>query len=204
MGFMDQDESWNLFKSATFSNEALPSKFETIGKQILDKCQGLPLTIVGVAGILRKSRKIIEDWESVVNDVKSFVTNDPDKQCSHVLGLSYNHLTSDLKACLLYFEIFLQDTEITVKNLMRLWMDEGFLNLKKDLEGEADKCLQDLINRCLVLISKKSLDETKIRSCKVHDLIYDLCLREVQRGNVFIMNDIVFEKSDAKKKSSNP
>ncbi|PHT65322.1 hypothetical protein T459_29747 [Capsicum annuum] len=180
MGFMDQDESWNLFKSAAFSNEALPSEFETIGKQILHKCQGLPLTIVGVAGLLRKSRKTIEDWESVVNYVESFVTNDPDKQCSHVLGLSYNHLTSDLKARLLYFEIFLQDIEIPVNNLMRLWMDEGFLNLEKDLEGEVDKCLQDLINRCLVLVSEKSLDETKIRSYKmqkrkaqIHDFVLD-------------------------------
>ncbi|KAM3308313.1 hypothetical protein P3S67_010057 [Capsicum chacoense] len=58
------------------------------------------------------------------------------------------------------------------------------------------KCLQDLIDRCLVLVGKKSLDETKIRSCKVHDLVYDLCLRELQRGTIFIRNDIVFEKSD--------
>ncbi|KAM3383157.1 hypothetical protein P3S68_008732 [Capsicum galapagoense] len=196
MDFMDQDESWNLFKSATFANEELPSEFETIGKQIAEKCHGLPLTIVVVAGLL-KSQRTIEDWGSVARDVKSFITNDPDEQCSHVLGLSYNHLTSDLKICLLYFGIFWEDTEIPVKNLMRLWMAEGFLNSENDVEGEAMKCLQDLVDRCLVFVSKKSLDEINIRSCKVHDLIYDLCLREVHRGNVFIMNDIVFEKSDA-------
>ncbi|KAM3269753.1 putative late blight resistance protein R1B-19 [Capsicum chacoense] len=70
-------------------------------------------------------------------------------------------------------------------------MAEGFLKLENDLEGEADKCLQELVDRCLVLVSKKSLDGTKIRSCKVHDLIYDLCVREIQRENIFIMNDIV-------------
>ncbi|KAF3675588.1 hypothetical protein FXO37_05795 [Capsicum annuum] len=32
MNFMDQDESWNLFKSVAFQNEALSSEFETIGK----------------------------------------------------------------------------------------------------------------------------------------------------------------------------
>ncbi|PHT46999.1 hypothetical protein T459_35639 [Capsicum annuum] len=148
MNFMDQDESLNLFKSAAFSNEVLSSEFETIGKKIAEKCHGLPLTTVVVAGLL-KSKGAIEDWESVAKDVTSFITNDPDEQCSHVLGLSYNHLTSDLKTCLLHFGIFLEDSEIPAKNLMRSWMAEGFLKLGNDLEGEAEKCLQELVDRCL-------------------------------------------------------
>ncbi|XP_047261241.1 putative late blight resistance protein homolog R1B-17, partial [Capsicum annuum] len=192
MDLMGPDESWNLFKSVAFANEALPSEFETIGKQIAEKCHGLPLTIAVVAGLL-KSKRAIEDWENVAKDVKSFVTNDADERCSRVLRLSYNHLTSDLKTCLLHFGIFPEDSEIPVKNLMRSWMAEGFLKLENDLEGEAEKCLQELVDRCLVLVCKKSLDETKIRSCKVHDLIYDLCLREIERENHFIMNDIVLE-----------
>ncbi|KAM3383095.1 hypothetical protein P3S68_008670 [Capsicum galapagoense] len=201
MAFMYQDDSWNLFKSAAFANEALPSVYENIGKQIADEYHGLPLTIVVVAGLL-KSKRTIEDWKSVAEDVKSFVTNNPDERCSRVLGLSYNHLTNGLKTCLLYFGTFLEDTEIPVKHLMKLWMAEGFLNLESDLEGEAEKCLQELVDRSLVLVCKKSLDGTKIRSCKVHDLIHGLCLREVLRGNVFIMNEIVFEKSDANQVSS--
>ncbi|PHT27816.1 hypothetical protein CQW23_32582 [Capsicum baccatum] len=195
MDLMGLDESWNLFKSVAFANEALSSEFETIGKQIADECHGLPLTIAVVAGLL-KSKRAIENWKSVEEDVKSFVSNDPDERCSRVVGLSYNHLTSDLKACLLHFGIFPEASEIPVKNLMRSWMAEGFLKLENDLEGEAEKCLQELVNRCLVLVCKKSLDGTKIRSCKVHDLIYVLCLREIQRGNVFIMNDIVLYVAD--------
>ncbi|PHT73437.1 hypothetical protein T459_24222 [Capsicum annuum] len=166
------------------------------GKQIADECHGLPLTIVVVAGLL-KSKRAIEDWRSVAKDVKSLVTNDPDERCSRVLGLSYNHLTSDQKTCLLHFGIFPEDSEIPVKILVRSWMAEGFLKLENDLEGEAEKCLLELVDRCLVLVCKKSLDERKIRSCKVHDLIYDLCVREIQRENIFIMNDIVFGNSDA-------
>ncbi|PHT73428.1 hypothetical protein T459_24213 [Capsicum annuum] len=199
MGFMDQNESWNLFRSVAFVNEALPSYYENIGKQIADECHGLPLTIVVVAGLL-KSKKAIEDWRSVTKDVKSVVTNDPDERCSRVLGLSYNHLTGELITCLLHFGIFPEDSEIPVKNLMRSWITEGFLQLENDLEGEAEKCLQELVDRCLVLVCKKSLDGTKIRSCKVHDLIYDLCVREIQRENIFIMNDIVLDKSDSERR----
>ncbi|PHT75103.1 hypothetical protein T459_18625 [Capsicum annuum] len=75
MDLMGPDESWNLFKSVAFANEALPSEFETIGKQIAEKCHGLPLTIAVVARLL-KSKRAIEDWENVAKDVKSFVTND--------------------------------------------------------------------------------------------------------------------------------
>ncbi|PHT28395.1 hypothetical protein CQW23_32020 [Capsicum baccatum] len=197
MSFMDQDESWSLFKSAALSSEELPYEFKTVGKQIADECHGLPLTIVVVAGLL-KSKRTIEDWKSVAKDVKSFVTNDLDEQCSRVLGLSYNHLTSDLKTCLLHFGIFPEDSEIPAEKLMRLWMAEGFLKLENDLEGEAEKCLQEIVDRCLVLVCKKSRVGTKIRSCKVHDLIYDLCVREIQRENIYIMNDIVVDVSDSK------
>ncbi|XP_047249388.1 putative late blight resistance protein homolog R1A-3 [Capsicum annuum] len=51
MDLMGPDESWNLFKSVAFANEALPSEFETIGKKIAEKCHGLPLTILVVAGL---------------------------------------------------------------------------------------------------------------------------------------------------------
>ncbi|PHT32427.1 hypothetical protein CQW23_28764 [Capsicum baccatum] len=119
MDLMGPDESWNLFKSVAFANEALPSEFETIGKQIAEKCHGLPLTIAVVAGLLR-SKRAIEDWENVAKDVKSFVTNDVDERCSRVLRLSYNHLTSDLKTCLLHFGIFPEDSEIPAKNLMMI------------------------------------------------------------------------------------
>ncbi|PHU07898.1 hypothetical protein BC332_24387 [Capsicum chinense] len=101
MDLMGPDETWRLFESIAFSNEVLPSEFKITGKQIFDKCHWLPRTIDVVAGLL-KSKKTIEYWENISKDVKS-ITNDPDKQCLDVLGLSYNHLTSDLKACLLYF-----------------------------------------------------------------------------------------------------
>ncbi|KAM3383390.1 hypothetical protein P3S68_008965 [Capsicum galapagoense] len=80
----DEMRVGSLFKSAAFSSEALPYEFETVGKQIADECHGLPLNIVVVAGLL-KSKRAIEDWESVAKDVKSFLTNDLDEQCSFII-----------------------------------------------------------------------------------------------------------------------
>ncbi|KAM3320869.1 putative late blight resistance protein R1B-17 [Capsicum chacoense] len=179
MDLMGPDETWSLFESIAFSNEVLPSEFKITGKQILDKCHWLPRTNDVVAGLL-KSKKTIEYRENISKDVKS-ITNDPDKQC-------------------------LDKTEISVKRLVRLWMAEGFLKLENDLEGEAEKCLQELVDRCLVLVSKRSLDEPKIRSCKVHDLIHDLCLREfTQSQDVFVLNDILpYDMCSDEAQTSNP
>ncbi|KAG5569532.1 hypothetical protein H5410_059298 [Solanum commersonii] len=190
MSLMNSDESWNLFKSKAFANESFTPELETIGEKIANKCQGLPLTIVVVAGLLSKSKRTKEEWENVAENIKSFVTKDPDEQCLRVLGLSYSYLPNDLKACLLYFGIFPEDSEISVKRLLRLWIAEGFLKLEGDLEEEAKNRLQDLVDRCLVLVSKRSADGRKIKTCRIHDLVHELCLREAQSQNfLFIRND---------------
>ncbi|XP_055802628.1 putative late blight resistance protein homolog R1B-16 [Solanum dulcamara] len=190
MSFMNSDESRNLFMSKMFANERFPHELETIGEKIANKCQGLPLTIVVVAGLLSKSKRTKEEWENVAENIKSFVTKDPDEQCLRVLGLSYNYLPNDLKACLLYLGIFPGDREISVKRLVRLWIAEGFLKLERDLEEEAENCLQDLVDRCLVLVSQRSADGRKIKTCRIHDLVHELCLREAQSQNfLFIRND---------------
>ncbi|PHT73666.1 hypothetical protein T459_24451 [Capsicum annuum] len=115
---------------------------------------------------------------------------DPAEQCLRVIALSYNYLPNDLKACLLYLGIFPEDSEISVKRLVRLWIAEGFLKLEGDLEEAAENRLQDLVDRCLGLVSQKSAHGRKIKTCRVHDLVNELCLREAQCENfLFIRND---------------
>ncbi|PHT52289.1 hypothetical protein CQW23_06751 [Capsicum baccatum] len=166
------------------------SRVTNVTLQIANKCQGLPLTIVVVAGLLSKSKSTKEKWKNVAENIKSFLMKDPAEQCLHVVALSYNYLPNDLKACLLYLGIFPEDSEISVKRLVRLWIAEGFLKLEGDLEEAAENRLQDLVDRCLVLVSQKSADGRKIKTCRVHDLVNELCLREAQRENfLFIRND---------------
>ncbi|PHT75146.1 hypothetical protein T459_18668 [Capsicum annuum] len=166
------------------------SRVTNVTLLIANKCQGLPLTIVVVAGLLSKSKSTKEEWKNVAENIKSFLMKDPAEQCLCVVALSYNYLPNDLKACLLYLGIFPEDSEISVKRLVRLWIAEGFLKLEGDLEEAAENRLQDLVDRCLVLVSQKSADGRKIKTCRVHDLVNELCLREAQRENfLFIRND---------------
>ncbi|PHT75149.1 hypothetical protein T459_18671 [Capsicum annuum] len=190
MNLMNSDESWYLFKSKAYANERFPFELKATGKEISKRCHGLPLTIVVVAGLLSKSKSTKEEWKNVAENIKSFLMKDPAEQCLCVVALSYNYLPNDLKACLLYLGIFPEDSEISVKKLVRLWIAEGFLKLEGDLEEAAENRLQDLVDTCLTLASQKSADGRKIKTCRVHVLVNELCLREAQRENfLFIRND---------------
>ncbi|KAL2531736.1 putative disease resistance protein RDL6 [Abeliophyllum distichum] len=85
--------------------------------------------------------------------------------------------------------IFPEDYNICVSTLVRLWISEGFIKLVKfkTLEDVAGEYLLDLIERSLVMISeKRSVGE--IKACKIHDLLRDLLLCEVEKERFYLVN----------------
>ncbi|PHT52310.1 hypothetical protein CQW23_06772 [Capsicum baccatum] len=120
----------------------------------------------------------------VMNGVLEFVYHTSNNTVNDRLGPEW--ISSEIRTSLLHFGIFREDSEIPVKKLMRSWMAEGFLKLENDLEGEAEKCPQELVDRCLVHVCQKSLDRTKVRSCKpfkrVTDDEIDYCLYGLYRA----------------------
>lgn len=91
-----------FIKMQCFVNEALPSEFETIYGEA--DYRQMPSGLLGFCLNL----KTLEDSKNVAEDVKSFATHDPDEQRLHVFCFS---------------EFFKYEGEISVKKLMRLWID---------------------------------------------------------------------------------
>ncbi|KAH0647255.1 hypothetical protein KY290_033245 [Solanum tuberosum] len=189
MRFLDPEESWNLFCQKAFGKNDCPAEFEKVGKVIVGNCNGLPLMISVTAGSL-SSEKMLRKWHEVARSVSSLVNLDDYQRCSGVLSLSYNHLPSHLKACFLYFGVFKKASEISVENLIRLWMAEGLFKLREigELEKEASSLLHDLIDKSLIVACKHSLDG-KIKTCKIHDLLHDLCLGELESESLLYVSD---------------
>ncbi|KAH0735818.1 hypothetical protein KY285_011525 [Solanum tuberosum] len=184
MRLMDFDESWSLLYEKVFVKDSFPSEFEQLGKQIALKCGGLPLAIIVIAGLLSKTGKTLDEWQSIAENVSSEVSTDPEAQCMRVLALSYYHLPSHLKPCFLYFAIFPEDNLIFVDKLVGLWVAEGFLKAEEmeNIEEVAEKCLTDLVDRSLISISHSKFDGKK-ESCRMHDVTRELCLREARNVN---------------------
>ncbi|XP_019155112.1 PREDICTED: putative late blight resistance protein homolog R1B-14 [Ipomoea nil] len=196
--FLDSNESWDLFCNNVFCKQPLPSKFETIGRNIVDKCRGLPLAIVVVAGLVSKPNNTLDDWENVEKEISCHASTDLAELCSRILNLSYNHLPQHLKACFLYLGVFYENSEIPVKKLVRLWVAEGFVKSVSDkrLEEVGVEYLQDLISRSLVLIHKCK-PNGQIKTCRMHSLLHGLCIREARKLNLLYVEDDGYDRVGA-------
>ncbi|KAM3222669.1 putative late blight resistance protein R1A-10 isoform X1 [Capsicum annuum] len=183
MRFLSMEESWTLLRDKVFGNDSYPPELEKIGRYIGHQCQGLPLAVVAIGGLLSKMRKETSSWENVAEKVGSLMTSDS-MDCLSILSLSYNHLPPYLKPCFLYIGVFAETREIPVWKLIKLWIAEGFIKKvkHKNLEGVAEETLRELVDRSLVLVGKHS-SVGKIKTCKMHDLVRDMCLREAQSEN---------------------
>uniref|UniRef100_A0A5B7BL80 Uncharacterized protein n=1 Tax=Davidia involucrata TaxID=16924 RepID=A0A5B7BL80_DAVIN len=177
--FLTDEESWELLRIKVFHRADCPLELEELGKQIAKKCYGLPLAVVVVAGLLSKKYKTHDSWwKKVAESVSSYVARDP-KQCMDILALSYKHLPHHLKVCFIYFGLFPEDFEIPVWKLLRLWVAEGFIQQigQECLEDIAEEYLEDLVDRNLILVAKRR-SNGRIKTCRIHDMLRDLCLRE--------------------------
>ncbi|XP_075086702.1 putative late blight resistance protein homolog R1B-8 [Nicotiana tabacum] len=189
MRLLKPKESWHLFCQKAFGKKGCPTEVENVARVVIENCQGLPLIISVVAGTL-SSKRTLDAWREVAQSVSSLVNLDDYERCSGVLSLSYSYLPSHLKACFLYFGVFPKASEISVKKLIRLWVAEGLLELKglEELEKLGSSLLHDLIDKSLVVVSKRSLDG-KTKTCRIHDLLHDLCLREAEKENLlYVVN----------------
>ncbi|XP_042065363.1 putative late blight resistance protein homolog R1C-3 [Salvia splendens] len=180
MRFLDNDKSWELFCGKVFGEEDCPIELEEIGKKIVKRCGGLPLSIVVIGGHLRKSSKEIEYWEKVASFINpiSSVGADADDQCLKIISLSYEHLPACLKPCFLYMGIFLEDKNIVASELVGFWVAEGFVKPKEglSLEEVAETYLNDLIYRNLILLHTMWW-YGKVAYCGIHDTVRELCLK---------------------------
>ncbi|KAM3266822.1 putative late blight resistance protein R1A-10 [Capsicum annuum] len=189
MRFLEQEESWNLFRPKAFDKKVCPMKFDNVAKEVVKNCKELPLVISTVAGTL-SGKRTLDEWWKVAQTVSSLVNLDDYQRCSGVLVLSYNHLPPHLKSCFLYFGVFPKAREISVKKLLRLWTAEGLLELKglEEPEKLGSSLLQDLIDKSLVVVGEQSLDG-KIKAYRIHDLLHDLCLGEAESENLlYVLN----------------
>ncbi|CDP10294.1 unnamed protein product [Coffea canephora] len=75
----------------------------------------------------------------------------------------------------------LKDEKIAAKNLMRLWIAEGFVEKIEGKRSEviAEEYLMDLIGRNLVMVSKSGCIGG-VKTCYIHDLIFEFCKGEAK------------------------
>lgn len=178
------DDSWKLFCKKAFLKRKCPEELKDLSEQIVSKCEGLPLAIVSIGSLLFVRDKTREEWKMIHDQLSWELVNNPRMEhVRNVLHLSYIYLPTNLKSCFLYCSLFPEDYILKRKNLIRLWIAEGFVEKRggSTMEEVAQGYLKELIHRnMLQLVEKNTFG--RIRSFKMHDIVrelaIDLCRRE--------------------------
>ncbi|KAL3743672.1 hypothetical protein ACJRO7_018873 [Eucalyptus globulus] len=151
------EQSWKLFCMKTFKGDSCPSNLKEICESILRKCEGLPLAIVAISGILatRDSDKI-DEWHLVHRSIRSEIdSNDRLKNLKKVLSLSFNALPYHLKPCFLHLKGLVETKEV------------------KTPEEVAEEYLKDLLSRSLIQAAELTSDG-RVKTYRVHDLLWEI------------------------------
>ncbi|XP_058204021.1 disease resistance protein RPM1-like [Rhododendron vialii] len=179
-------ESWALFCSKTFKENSCPSYLEDLSKKILGKCEGLPLAIVAISGLLSTKEKSVGAWERIYRGLGAELEgNDKLMSMTKILSLSYFDLPYYLKICFLYFSIFPEDCLIDRFRLIRLWMAEGFIEVKEGMtiEEVAMDYLNELMNRSLVQVTHVAIDG-RFEAYRIHDLWREMIIAKSREQNI--------------------
>ncbi|XP_021725912.1 probable disease resistance protein RXW24L [Chenopodium quinoa] len=183
---LSKEESWELFCKITSNHHTNcnDKTYKDLGQEMLKKCDGLPLAIVALAGILNTKTNIYE-WQQVSKAVRSRVM---EGTCTHqygkvgeMLALSFDDLPCDLKPCFLYLGVFSEDCQIPAGMLIRMWIAEGFITANDAMSPEdvAMQYIEELSHRFMIQVVRTNM-KGEIKAIHLHDLLRVLCIKKAQ------------------------
>ncbi|KAH0682513.1 hypothetical protein KY285_020026 [Solanum tuberosum] len=100
--FLSKEESWDLFCRKLLDVRAMVPEMERLPRDMVEKCGGLPISIIVLSGLL-SHKGGLEEWKKVKDHLWKNIIEDKSIEISNILSLTYNDLTTVLKQCFLYF-----------------------------------------------------------------------------------------------------
>ncbi|KAJ4730435.1 Disease resistance protein (CC-NBS-LRR class) family [Rhynchospora pubera] len=187
MRYLSEEESQELLLKNAFpfqDPKAYLDGLSDLPKQFARKCGNLPLALKVAGGRLSRELPTYNSWHKIL---QKFSWHDGDgKNCTDILATSYEDTPAYLKPCFMYFALYPEDYKISVKNLIRMWVSEGFIPEKNGtiMEETAEDYLEELVQRSMIQVVKRHLNRS-IKYCRIHDLLRDLAI-EKAKENMFL------------------
>ncbi|XP_072999215.1 disease resistance protein RGA2-like isoform X2 [Typha latifolia] len=110
----------HAFGGAKLIDMHLQNELEDIGRQIVQKLHGSPLAAKAVGGQLSKKLEP-KFWRAALD-------RDNLRDTQQALIWSYQCLDAPLQRCFSYFSLFPKGTRYNAKEIVQLWIAEGFIN----------------------------------------------------------------------------
>lgn len=179
-------ESEELFNKRTFKKEICPPYLQKVSQSILEKCEGLPLAIIAISGLLfTKNKSLPDEWEMVDRSLGAELRDNNEIEfMKEILFLSYEKLPYIVKSCFLYFSIFPEGHPIECMRLIRLWVAERFAEVMEERTAEevAQGYLKMLLDRNLIQVAKRTSDG-RVKTCRVHDILHKISILKSKDQN---------------------
>ncbi|KAL7222168.1 hypothetical protein ACSBR1_023974 [Camellia fascicularis] len=179
LSVLSKEDCWLLFRQRAFGlgNEERPN-IVAIGKEIVKKCGGVPLAAKALGGLMRfKSEE--KEWLHVK---ESEIWKLPQDKNSILpaLRLSYFYLPLESRQCFAYCAIFPKGSQIQKRDLIHLWMANGYISCKGGWEPEdiGDQIWNEL---CLISFFQEVKDYKSDICFEMHDLVHDLA-QSIMKG----------------------
>ncbi|XP_027157293.1 disease resistance protein RPM1-like [Coffea eugenioides] len=187
MGPLSTEDSWTLFCNKIFKGNRCPTYLMDVAKAVLDKCDGLPLAILAIGGLLAsKDVSRVDEWEIIQHSLGGELEGTGKlERVKRILSLSYNDLPSHLKPCLLYLSIYPEDCRIHCRALIQLWIAERFIEWRGGMciEDVAWGYLSELVNRSLIQVTEVFYEGSPL-TCRIHDLMREVILIKSREQNM--------------------
>ncbi|KAI4345850.1 hypothetical protein L6164_012939 [Bauhinia variegata] len=148
---LEPKDAFDLLSKHAFSGTS--SHSAGIMESISRLCRGNPFVIKIVGGMLNDSGKLHEVYKRMKESCEKPISGEQNS----FIPLCYAALPPVLKSCFLYAALFPPQSQINCKRLMRLWIAEGFIDLKdksKTKEEIAEQQLHELLRRNLFQVTK--------------------------------------------------
>ncbi|GKD58988.1 disease resistance protein RPM1-like protein [Tanacetum coccineum] len=191
---LGEDDSWALFcRKAFWTNleHSCPVELEDLAQAITKKCEGLPLAIVAIGGLVCSRDKTAIEWKKIYDSLNWELSNNPVlESVKGILSLSFNDLPFYLKHCFLYCCAFRDGYPIKRKKLIRLWVAEGFILERKGITVEevAEEYLTELCLRSMIQVMETN-DSGRVKTFRVHDVMRELAMTTSQKENFCLAYD---------------
>jgi disease resistance protein RPM1 len=187
-------KSKQLFHRRLFNlEEHCPSFLEDTSNQILKKCDGLPLAIIVISGLLASKERTVDIWNQVRDSIgHTLERSQTAERMMKILSLAYLDLPPHLKSCLLYLGIFPEGTIIQKECLIMRWVAEGFIYKEGTytVYELGEMCFNDLVNRSLIQLVNEKYH--KRNSCRVHVTIHDFIISKSTEENFVTLVGVPF------------
>ena len=172
---VSNEDGWLLFAKYALLDESSEeyADLQVIGRDIVQKCKGLPLAIKSLGGLLPHERNK-DKWFSILNSDIWELYERRSIGILPALWLSYYYLPSHLKLCFAYCSMFPKNYKFNKGKIVLLWMAEGLLHstTRKTMEEIGEEYLQDLISRSFF----QPPSERESDRLMMHDLMHDLAV----------------------------